>query len=144
MAERGETGRGDRGRQGRGENRQEDRDRRADHPYAGHRAGAKPATGPAKTGGAKTAHAVRGRKVAAGGKHEIHVTNERVEVCPIERCPPLDDVVKMKGADPTVAEEVAAAEKARAAGDTAAAAEHAELALIKAHVAVPTPSDAVG
>ncbi len=103
-----------------------------------------PATGPAKPGGAKSPHAVRGRKVAAGGKHEIHVTNERVEVCPIQRCPPLDDVVKTKVADPKVADEVAAAEKARAAGDTTAAAEHAELALINAHVAVPTAADAVG
>ena len=52
--------------------------------------------------------------------------------------------MKTKGTDPKVAEEVAAAEKARAAGDTAAAAEHAELALINAHVAVPSAADAVG
>lgn len=87
--------------------------------------------------------AVRGRKVAAGGKHEIHITDERVEVCPIQRCPPLDDIVKPKVGDPAVKEEVAAAERARVAGDATGAAEHAELALIKAHVAVPTASDAV-
>ena len=100
-------------------------------------------TGHATPGSPKAAAAVRRRKVAAGGQHEIHVTNERVEVCPIQRCPPLDDVVKPKAGDPKVAEEAAAAEKARAAGDATGAAEHAELALINAHVAVPSASDAV-
>jgi hypothetical protein len=74
----------------------------------------------------------KARKVVAGGKKEIHVTRDRIEICPIQRCPDLKETVGPAIADSKVAKEVAEAEKAAHAGDAVGAATRAEAALMSA------------
>jgi len=69
------------------------------------------------------------RRVVAGGDKEIHVSNDRVEICPIQRCPDLRDTVGTAIADKKVADEVGEAEKAAKAGNGALAADKAEAAM---------------
>jgi hypothetical protein len=72
------------------------------------------------------------RKTASGGEREIHVTDDRIEICPVQRCPDLRTTVGPAIADPTVAAEVVSAEKAAATGRSAAAADLADAALADA------------
>jgi hypothetical protein len=93
-------------------------------------------------GGAKEAHGAPGggavadvaggetRRVVPGGEQEVHVTRERIEVCPVQRCVDLKESVGDAIHDDKVGPEVAKAEAARVAGDTAAA---GELAITAVH-----------
>ncbi|GAA3610207.1 hypothetical protein GCM10022236_09850 [Microlunatus ginsengisoli] len=79
--------------------------------------------------------ASKAKKSVAGGEKEIHVTENRIEICPVQRCPDLDEVVGSGSTDPTVAKEIADAKSAAKAGDAAGAARLAEEAIIDAGVA---------
>jgi hypothetical protein len=80
------------------------------------------------------------RKVVAGGEKEIHVHEDRIEVCPVQRCPDLRETVGPAIADKKVAEEVADAERAARAGDPTAAAVAAEAAVVDAGRATAAPT----
>jgi hypothetical protein len=82
------------------------------------------------------------RKTVAGGQHEVHVSEERIEICPVQLCDDLKDAVGSGKNDPKVEKEVTDAENARRAGDASAAANLAEHALIDAGVARPSAKDA--
>ena len=82
------------------------------------------------------------KKVVAGGKHEIHVTKDRIEVCPVQLCPDLKDAVGSGGADPKVEKEVNHAQEARLGGDGPTAAKLSEQALIDAGVATSSARQA--
>ena len=77
----------------------------------------------------------KARKTVVGGEKEIHVTEDRIEICPIQRCPDLDETVGSGASDPTVAKEIADAKSAAKAGDPRGAARLAEEAIVDAGVA---------
>jgi hypothetical protein len=74
----------------------------------------------------------KARKTATGGGREIHVTEDRIEICPVQRCPDLRKTVGPAIKEPAVAAEVEAAEKAAKAGSSGAAADLADAALADA------------
>lgn len=74
----------------------------------------------------------KARKTVAGGEKEVHITNDRIEICPVQRCPDLREELGTTTNDPNVSKEVKQAEAAAQAGDPVAAADHAEQALIDA------------
>jgi hypothetical protein len=82
-----------------------------------------------KPPGGPSPEATEVRATARRGKARVEVHDGRVEICPIQRCPTIDDVLAPDMNKPKVADDVRAADDAAKAGNTAEAEAKAKQAI---------------